>query len=62
MADPYKLLGISRDADDTEVKKAYRAMSKKYHQDKNSFNGITLFLPQVIRVKTLLGKLEINKC
>lgn len=33
MNDPYKILGISRDATDEEVKKAYRAMARKYHPD-----------------------------
>lgn len=35
MNDPYKLLGISRDATDDEIKKAYRTLSKKYHPDAN---------------------------
>ena len=38
MSDPYKVLGISRDASDDEVKKAYRAMSRKYHPDANINN------------------------
>lgn len=38
MQDPYKFLGISRDADETTIKKAYRAMSKKYHPDNNPGN------------------------
>ncbi len=33
MNDPYKVLGISRDATEEEVKKAYRAMARKYHPD-----------------------------
>ncbi|MBQ9129429.1 MAG: J domain-containing protein, partial [Clostridia bacterium] len=33
MNDPYKVLGISRDASDAEVKKAYREMARKYHPD-----------------------------
>ena len=33
MIDPYKVLGISRDATDAEVKKAYREMARKYHPD-----------------------------
>ena len=28
---PYQILGISSDATDDEVKKAYRTLSKKYH-------------------------------
>jgi len=31
--DPYKVLGISRDATDEEVKKAYRDLARKYHPD-----------------------------
>ena len=33
--DYYKLLGLSKDADDRQIKKAYRNLSKKYHPDKN---------------------------
>ena len=32
--DPYKVLGISKDATDDEVKKAYRRMAMKYHPDR----------------------------
>ena len=32
----YEILEIDRDADKTVIKKAYRAMAKKYHPDKNS--------------------------
>ena len=34
MTDPYKVLGVSPDATDDEVKKAYRALARKYHPDK----------------------------
>ena len=38
MSDPYKVLGIGRNASDDEVKKAYRDMARKYHPDKNPGN------------------------
>lgn len=38
MSDPYQVLGISRDASDEEVKKAYRTLSRKYHPDANVNN------------------------
>lgn len=38
MSDPYKILGVSRDASDDEIKKAYRQLSRKYHPDANINN------------------------
>ena len=38
MRDPYEILGVSRDADMDEIKKAYRQLSRKYHPDANINN------------------------
>lgn len=38
MTDPYKVLGVSRDSSDDEIKKAYRSLSRKYHPDANMNN------------------------
>ena len=38
VSDPYKVLGLSPDATDEEVKAAYRKLAKKYHPDLNPGN------------------------
>jgi len=39
--DYYKTLGINPNASDSEIKKAYRSLSFKYHPDKNSDPNVT---------------------
>lgn len=38
MTDPYKVLGVSRDATDIEIKNAYRALARRYHPDNYAGN------------------------
>lgn len=38
MRNPYQVLGVSSDATEEEIKKAYRSLSRKYHPDANIDN------------------------
>lgn len=38
--DYYKVLGVSRDADDRTIKRAYRQLTKQHHPDKSTSQGV----------------------
>ena len=40
MNDPYKVLGVSPNATDAQIKEAYRELAKKYHPDKYAGNPL----------------------
>ena len=37
--DYYEVLGVNKNADAATIKKAYRKLAKKYHQDSNEGNA-----------------------
>lgn len=39
--DYYKVLGVSRDADDRTIKRAYRQLTKQHHPDKAAAQGVS---------------------
>ena len=49
MADPYKVLGVKRNATDEEIKAAYHELVKKYHPDKYIDNPLADLAEEKLR-------------
>lgn len=60
--DYYEILGVGRDADEREIKKAYRRLAKKYHPDTNSGNAqAEQKFKEITEAYTVLGDTEKKK-
>lgn len=48
-SDPYKVLGVSRDASDEEIKLKFRELAKKYHPDLNPSDEAKSKMARIVR-------------
>lgn len=58
MRNLYDILGIARDADTAEIRKAYRALAKKYHPDRNPDPSSTQKFREITQAYEVLGTPE----
>jgi DnaJ-class molecular chaperone len=55
MPNHYEVLGVSKDSGETEIKKSYRALSMKYHPDRNSSEEAIVKMQQVNEAYEILS-------
>ncbi|HEY9748934.1 MAG TPA: molecular chaperone DnaJ [Allocoleopsis sp.] len=56
--DYYEILGVSRDADKEEIKRAYRRLARKYHPDVNKEDGAEERFKEINRAYEVLSEPE----
>ena len=61
MKDFYEILGVSRNANESEIKKAYRKMSLEYHPDKNSSPSASSKFQEINEAYETLGDVQKRK-
>ncbi|MGQ4645763.1 molecular chaperone DnaJ [Lyngbya aestuarii] len=58
MADYYEIIGVSRDADKEEIKRAFRRLARKYHPDVNKESGAEERFKEINRAYEVLSEPE----
>ncbi len=58
--DYYEVLGVSRDADKEEIKRAYRRLARKYHPDVNKEEGAEERFKEINRAYEVLSEPEMR--
>ncbi len=58
--DFYEILGVSRDADKEEIKRAYRRLARKYHPDVNKEEGAEERFKEINRAYEVLSEPELR--
>lgn len=58
MRDPYDVLGVSRQADEADIKKAFRKLAKQYHPDQNKDPKAGAKFAEVNTAYEILGDAE----
>jgi len=58
VSDFYQLLGVSRDAGDEEIKRAYRRLAMEYHPDKNAAPDAAARFREIAEAYEVLGDAE----
>ena len=58
--DPYKLLGVTKSADDKAIRSAYRKLAKKYHPDVNSSDAGAEKFKEITAAYNLLSNPELK--
>lgn len=61
MKDFYDILGVSRNANESEIKKAYRKMSLEFHPDKNSSPSASSKFQEINEAYETLGDVQKRK-
>ncbi|MFB2918853.1 MULTISPECIES: molecular chaperone DnaJ [Aerosakkonema] len=60
MADYYEILGVTRNADKEEIKRAYRRLARKYHPDVNKEPGAEERFKEINRAYEVLSEPEMR--